>query len=463
MDAGPMKPLTILIVEDDPINRILLEGLIDESTLAVSKALSAESLGAAIALFDANRFDVILLDLNLPDSTELNTLTDVIDTSPQAAVIVITGEYGEDLGLQAIARGAQDYLVKSTFNAEMLSKSIHYAIERKRMEEAGKAAFAELEEAHAELKDMQSQIIQNEKLASIGQLAAGVAHELNTPVGFVASNFETLDKYVGKIRVLLDLYQDVVENMAPSPDPPWADAIAHIGKTRQTLKIDFILEDIQGLFQDSREGLERVTSIVQNLRDFSRIDQAQELANFNINDGITSTLVVAKNEIKYDADIHLELGEIPPVPCRAGQLNQVFLNILVNAVHAIKAQDRAERGTITIRTYQDDNHVACEIADDGPGIPEEVRAKVFDPFFTTKPPGKGTGLGLSVSYDIIVNKHKGQLQVKSAPGEGATFVIKLPMTGATTCQANEPGEATAETTANVDASGMIKMGETNYA
>lgn len=427
MDLNDTKPINVLVVEDDLINRTLMEGFLAESALSISQAEFAESLDATMTLLATREFDIVLLDLNLPDSSELDTLSKVIQKAPNTAIIVVTGEYGEDLGLRAIASGAQDYLVKASFNHEMLEKSIHYAIERKRMEEAGKTAYRELKQAHADLKDMQSQIIQNEKLASIGQLAAGVAHEMNTPVGFVASNFETLDKYVAKIRDVLALYQDLTEEMAAPADHPWVDAVARIEAKRQALKVDFILEDIPGLFQDSREGLERVTSIVQNLRDFSRIDQAQEQDAFNINRGIESTLVVAQNEIKYDADVHLELGDIPPVPCQAGQLNQVFLNILVNAVQAIKSQGTEDRGTITIRTYAEGDAVVCEIQDSGPGMPEEVRTKVFDPFFTTKPVGKGTGLGLSVSYDIIVNKHEGQLQVESKVGQGTTFKIKLPM------------------------------------
>ncbi|GAH77905.1 unnamed protein product, partial [marine sediment metagenome] len=200
-----------------------------------------------------------------------------------------------------------------------------------------------------------------------------------------------------------------------------------IRQSWDTMKIDFVLEDIQELFDDSKEGLERVTTIVQNLRDFSRIDQAQDFAEYNINDGIEATLVVAKNEIKYDTNIEMEFSEVPPVFCNSGQVNQVFLNVLMNAAQAIKSQGRDDKGTITIKTYAMDNDVVCEISDDGPGIAADKLSKVFDPFFTTKPVGKGTGLGLSVSYDIVVNKHKGQLLAESTVGKGAKFIIKLPI------------------------------------
>jgi len=450
MDSSSINALDILIVEDDPINRILLEGLLEESTLSISQALAAESLSAAMTLFDTNRFDVVLLDLNLPDSQELGTLTKVIKKAPLTAVIVITGEYGEDLGLEAIAQGAQDYLVKSSFDHEMLSKSIHYAIERKRMEEAGKVAFQELEDAHSELKEMQSQIVQSEKLASIGQLAAGVAHEINTPVGFVSSNFETLGTYMGKIRLLLDKHGELIRQLESSKDAQLQETVQELTQLRQTLKIDFILDDLQDLFTESQEGLERVTSIVQNLRDFSRIDQAEDMGDYSLNAGIQATLAVARNEIKYDAEIVTELGDIPAVQCSAGQINQVFLNILVNAAQAIKSQAREALGCITIKTYCADEEVVCEIADNGPGIPADKLTRIFDPFFTTKAPGEGTGLGLNVSYDIIVNKHQGQLLADSTVGQGTRFTIKLPVK----CPASSLSDETADADHRVRTSEM---------
>ena len=181
------------------------------------------------------------------------------------------------------------------------------------------------------------------------------------------------------------------------------------------------------MFDDSREGLDRITEIVQNLRDFSRIDQPGNRNEYNINKGIENTLVVAKNEIKYSADVKTDFSEVPPIFCHSSQINQVFLNILVNAAQAIKDQERDDNGTITIRTYATETEVVCEISDDGPGIPPDKLSKIFDPFFTTKPVGKGTGLGLSISHDIIVKKHNGEFFVESTVGEGTKFTIKLPI------------------------------------
>lgn len=299
---------------------------------------------------------------------------------------------------------------------------------RKRAEEATKQACEELEKANAELKEMQSQIVQSEKLASIGQLAAGVAHEINTPIGFVASNFETLEDYVTKIKKLLGMYAELINEVEDSGKADLLNKAGTIAEGMTDMKIDFILEDVQGLFDDSREGLDRVMEIVQNLRDFSRIDQPGSLDEYDLNSGIEATLIVANNEIKYDADIKTKLSQLPTISCNSGQINQVLLNILVNAAQAIKSQEKNDNGAITIRTYPTETEVVCEISDDGPGIPTDQQAKIFDPFFTTKPVGEGTGLGLSVSYDIIVHKHKGKLLVESEVGKGTKFTLKLPIT-----------------------------------
>lgn len=421
------RPIRILIVEDEPVNRMLIEGLLSDSCLAIRQLVSAQSLQEALAFLAYKDFDIVLLDLNLPDSKELETLHQVTSRSPHTAVIVITGEYGEELGVRAIAGGAQDYLVKAGFGREMLCKSIYYAIERKQMEESRIRAFEELKQNHRELKQMQAQLLQNEKLAAIGQLAAGVAHEINTPVGFVKSNVETLDKYMGKIRQLLDHYHDFVETTAASKDSSLTLKVQAIEQMRQRLNIDFILEDLQSLFLESQEGLGQVADIVQDLRDFARIDQAEAFSDYDLNEGINTTLAVTRNEMDSAIQIHTALGSIPAVPCNASQINQVLHSIVINAVEAIRSQACVDQGLISIETYASEREVVCVIVDDGPGIPSDVLPKVFDPFFTTKSEGKGMGLSLSLAYDIVVNKHCGQLTVESQVGQGTTFILTLPM------------------------------------
>jgi PAS domain S-box-containing protein len=273
----------------------------------------------------------------------------------------------------------------------------------------------ELAEANMKLQQTQSIMVQQEKLASIGQLAAGVAHEINNPLGFLKSNHATLEKYA---RTLVAAWRELRE-AAPQ-------AAAEV-EGRHGLA--GIFEDLEPMFAESEDGFARIVSIVGNLKNFSRAERSQDTAPYDVNAGIESTLVVAWNEIKYVADVEKDFGALPQIQACGGEINQVVLNILVNAAQAIKSQGRSKKGRISIATRQRGDRVAITISDDGPGIPKAILSKVFDPFFTTKEPGSGTGLGLSISYDIVVAKHGGSISVSSEPGEGTAFVVELPIAG----------------------------------
>jgi len=331
----------------------------------------------------------------------------------------------DEIGLLAASfkRMAND-LKRTTTSIDNLNREI---VERKKAEETVSHAYEELENADRELREMQSQQVQDAKLVSIGQLAAGVAHELNTPIGFVAYNFETLENYVTKMQELLEMYGRLFGEIEALERSELLSEAAVVRDARNSMQIDRTLEDITGLLDDSREGLERATNIVKSLRDFSRIDESEDLDKYDINDGIRTSVVVAGHDIKSVADIEIELCEVPEIICNAGQVNQVLLNLLINAAQAIKSQERDDKGSIKIRTYATDGDVVCEISDSGPGIRPDHLPHVFDPFFTTKPVGQGTGLGLSISYDIVVAKHKGKLLVESPVGEGTKFTVKLPI------------------------------------
>ncbi|HSI60595.1 MAG TPA: ATP-binding protein [Ideonella sp.] len=276
----------------------------------------------------------------------------------------------------------------------------------------------ELKQVNARLSEAQDKLMQSEKLASIGQLAAGVAHEINNPIGYIFSNFGTLEKYIADLFRILSAYQAAEPALAGHP------AAAQLKALRDDIELDFLKEDIPTLMAESKEGITRVRLIVQNLKDFSRVDTSQEWVQADLHHGIDSTLNIVNNEVKYKADVVKQYGVIPDVECLPSELNQVFMNLLVNASHAIQA----ERGLITIRSGGAENGetVWVEVVDNGAGIAKENLGRIFDPFFTTKPIGKGTGLGLSLSYGIV-KKHLGQIEVSSEVGVGTTFRVTLPV------------------------------------
>ena len=280
----------------------------------------------------------------------------------------------------------------------------------------------ELEKAHAEvqainkrLEDTQQQLLQSEKMASIGQLAAGVAHEINNPIGYVHSNLGSLEGYVGDIFRMLEVYAGVERG-----HPEQATLFAEAKALREKLDIDFLKDDVHALLAETREGIGRVKKIVQDLKDFSRTGAEDEWQWADLHKGIDSTLNIVNNEIKYKAKVVKEYGTLPEIECLPSQLNQVFMNLLVNASHAIESQ-----GTITVRTGSDENNLWVSVSDTGSGIAPENLKRIFEPFFTTKPVGKGTGLGLSLSYGIL-QKHGGRLEVESELGRGTTFRVVLP-------------------------------------
>jgi signal transduction histidine kinase len=272
----------------------------------------------------------------------------------------------------------------------------------------------EVQRAYDDLKMVQGQLLQQDKMASIGHLASGVAHEINNPMGFIISNLGSLGRYVEKLGAYLDGNEEYFAGSEPA-------VLEFLVQERKKYKIDRIRQDLPELIAESHEGAERVRKIVQDLKNFSRIDSSTGEFS-DINEGLESTISIAWNELKYKATVTREYGQLPRVWCNMGQLNQVFLNILVNAAHAIE-----EQGEIRIATREADGSVKIAISDTGGGIPPENVKRIFDPFFTTKAVGKGTGLGLAIAYDIVVNKHGGQLEVESEPGKGTTFTITLPI------------------------------------
>ncbi|PKN23127.1 MAG: hypothetical protein CVU68_02155 [Deltaproteobacteria bacterium HGW-Deltaproteobacteria-3] len=274
---------------------------------------------------------------------------------------------------------------------------------------------SELQNAFDELKATQSQFVQQEKMASIGQLAAGVAHEINNPIGFVTSNLGTLQKYLARVAEFLKM------QAALFPPEAGDDRATRLAEIRRQLKIESILQDLPSLVAESLDGVERVKKIVQNLKSFSRVDQYDYILT-DINQCLDDTLNIIWNELKYKCTVKKDYGDLPPTRCYPQQLNQVFMNLLVNAAQSIET-----KGEIVITTSASETEITIAIADSGSGIPQENLNRIFEPFFTTKEVGKGTGLGLSITYDIVTKKHGGKIKVTSEPGKGTTFVVTLPV------------------------------------
>jgi signal transduction histidine kinase len=279
-----------------------------------------------------------------------------------------------------------------------------------------------VEERTQSLLDVERQLFQQEKLASVGQLAAGVAHEINTPIQYIGDNLRALAENFDGLFNIERQYRELVELIktgAPSAEP-----LDRLTEAVERADVAYLIEDTPKAIAQSLEGVERVAHIVRAMKDFSHADRG-EWSAVDINRNLESTLTIARNEYKYVADLETEFGDVPLIPCCASELNQVFLNLVVNAAHAIG--DTKKHGKITIRSKLVGDSVEISIADTGAGIPEAIRKRIFDPFFTTKGPGKGTGQGLSIAHSIVVGKHGGTLTFESAVGVGTTFIVRLPV------------------------------------
>lgn len=297
--------------------------------------------------------------------------------------------------------------------------------ERELLERSFVISSREYKESIDRIKMLQAQLIHNEKLAGIGQLSAGIAHEINNPLGFVQSNLDTLKQNTEKFHTLYLMNKEISDGMETLSASELKEKCAALEAFIKTAHIAYIFEDMNDLTDETIDGIHRIKKIVKSLLGFTRKGYDEELAFYDLNRGIRETLTIANNEIKYHVKVVERLGEVPPVPALGGEINQVLLNLILNAGYAIK--QKCSSGCISIRTYADAAHVYCEIADDGMGIPEDQLGRIFEPFYTTKPIGVGTGLGLSIAHDIIVNKHKGGIEVRSAAGSGTTFKLSLPI------------------------------------
>lgn len=284
---------------------------------------------------------------------------------------------------------------------------------------------AELKVAYTDLQNVKMQVMQREKMASIGQLAAGIAHEINNPLGFIQSNVDTLQKYTSTVIDTAVHCRNLLREIVQGKTIPVKDSMRHLYLLEVKHKLDDMLKDIDPLIEDTQTGVRRIGDIIKVLQLFSRADYHGKAEAYDLNEGVESSLISAREDINYAAKITVELSYLPPIQAIGRQINRAILNLLLNAAYAINAKG-IDSGQISIRTFEDEEYVYCTVSDNGIGIPEKIRHAIFDPFFTTKPVGEGVGLGLSVAYDVIVSKHQGELCFESKEGIGTVFTIKLP-------------------------------------
>jgi signal transduction histidine kinase len=314
----------------------------------------------------------------------------------------------------------EDFIITDKGEYKGIGVVLHLlkAMERQLAKHSG-----ELAKAYKRLQESQAQLVQSEKMASLGQMVAGVAHEINTPLGYVRNNVEMTQQLFTQAQELVSVYDTLVTTLyseEESDETQLQAQLNNIAERSAVFKEEDSFAEMQDLFKDTLYGVEQISELVLNLKNFSRLDQAK-VDNISLNDCFESTLVIAKNTIKHKVKVIKQYGDIPKIPCSPSQINQVLLNLLTNAAQAMSTP-----GNVLLRTYADEKWVYAVVQDDGSGIPKEVLPKIFDPFFTTKPIGEGTGLGLSISYKII-QQHGGQIKVASQQGKGTRFLISLPI------------------------------------
>lgn len=399
----------ILAVDDD---NVLLATLFFSLGEAGYEILQAESGEAALNMITDNPPDLALLDISMPGMSGLELAKHLRDETT-IPFMFLTSHWHLNAVKQAMEYGAVGYLIKP-FNIFQAIPAIEAGLARSRditqLLQTQRELYSRLDQAHG-------QLAHSEKLASIGQLTAGIAHEINNPIGFVHSNIGTLGEYIDDLFTIINAYE-----ASESGLPADGLLIAELGKIKSDLDLRYLREDIPHLIGESKDGIARVRQIVQDLKDFCHVDQSKKWQWADLHKGLDSTLNIVSNEIKYKADVIKEYGDLPEIECLPTELNQVFMNLLVNAGHAMA---EGKRGAITLRTGCKDDKAWVEVSDNGSGIAPDNLQRIFAPFFTTKPLGQGTGLGLSLSAEIV-QKHGGEIQVQSTLGVGTTFRITLP-------------------------------------
>jgi signal transduction histidine kinase len=430
MNSEPNKTSkeNILVVDDTPDNVRLLTAMLSEQGYKVRKALNGPM---AITACQMVLPDLILLDINMPEMNGYEVCQQLkADEKTREVPVIFISALDDVLDkVKAFDAGGADYITKPFQRGEVLSR-IESQLKLRSLQLNIHKKNESLERALAELKAAEIQLVQQEKMAALGQLVAGLAHEINNPITFIYGNLTHANQYLQYLLNILELYQEEYPNPAP-----------RLQEKINELDLTFLKEDAPNLMSAMRRGAERIRQLVVSLRNFSRLDEA-EMKPVDIHEGIDSTVLmlqhrIGETETRPAIAVIKEYGQLPRVTCYASQLNQVFMHLLNNAIDALQdghgawgigQEQDIPRPTIRIRTeLTAKDTVLIQIADNGPGISTAKLSHLFDPFFTTKKVGSGAGLGLSISYQIVAQQHKGQLTCSSSPGEGAEFAIEIPV------------------------------------
>lgn len=416
----------VLVVDDTPdMVRLIARAVEDEGY----EALKASSGREALEVAAAERLDAILLDVMMPQMTGIEVLSRLkADSQLRDIPVILVTAKGEDADvIEGLDGGAHDYVAKP-FKKAILAARLRSAVRLKQDHDALTLVNEQLQAEIAERKRKEQELVQAQKLESIGQLAAGIAHEINTPSQYIGDNIRFLQEAFQDIDTLLEAFARLLEGAKNHTLTD--DLIAQVEAAVREADIEYLTHETPKAIRQSLEGVDKVAIIVRAMKEFSHPGGNEKQA-VDLNRAIESTLTVSRNEWKYVADLVTDFDRnLPLVPCFPSEFNQVILNLIVNAAQAIgelAGDDSKEKETITVSTRLDGDWVDIRVQDTGTGIPEEIRSKVFDHFFTTKEVGKGTGQGLTIAHTIITEKHGGTITFETETGRGTTFIVRLPI------------------------------------
>lgn len=429
--------MKILVVDDDRFNLTVANNFIRETSIEC-QVTSCNNPLEVKKLMDENNFDIILLDIVMPGMDGIHVLKQ-IRSNPEydnVQILMLTSLTDSDSFKKCFEYGADDYINKPIKDVEFFArfkaaaKTRNNALMLKEMFERIKKQNKDLKELNKTLKDTQFHMIQKEKLAAIGELAAGVAHEINNPLGYVGSNLEVLSNFVLRIQKMIAEYRELVQSVVSNSNimeiNEISEIITNLREVETKLKVNFVLKELEEIISDSRDGVNRVSKIVKSLQNFAKTGFEDEMILNDLNIIIDEAILLLNSDLKNVARIEKKYGAIPNILCNRSQMGQVILSLITNSLQAIRSQNRFD-GQILIETFKAKDMVCCSISDDGPGVEESIINKIFDPFFTTKEIGSATGIGLSISYDIIVKKYNGEFNVESIPGKKTVFTFKFPI------------------------------------